>query len=372
MNAPGNDAQPRPAGDQGPEARISLVGTAIVLLRHRRVVAGCTVVVFVATLAYTLLFPKYTAESSFTPNGTQGLASQFAGLAAQFGVNIGGGSDQSVDFYAELVKSQALLTELARTRFRFAKTIGGADTLEGTLIDLYGLGGSTPEEQLQRCLDKLERRVVVTARIRANIVRIETTARWADLARKMNRRLLALVDEFNTSKLQLQAASQRQFAEGRMRQAFQELGVAEDSLRGFLERNRTYQTSPALSFEEARLQRRVDLRQQVYTSLAQAFEQARIDEVRNTPVITIVDTPEDSVQLDGKPIPRTALGLLIGLLLGIGLALVRENVVRRRQAAPEEFEEVRRLLVGLRTALSPSRTGRALEGGSVPRTPPRR
>ena len=144
-----------------------------------------------------------------------------------------------------------------------------------------------------------------------------------------------------------------------MRQAFQELGVAEDSLRGFLERNRTYQSSPALSFEAARLQRRLDLRQQVYSSLAQAFEQARIDEVRNTPVITVVDTPEESVRLDGKALPRAAVGLVIGLLLGMGVALVFEYVARRRQVAPEEFDEIRGLLAGLRSKWSLRRTSRA-------------
>ncbi len=45
-------------------------------------------------------------------------------------------------------------------------------------------------------------------------------------------------------------------------------------------------------FEHDRLERPVSMRQELVTAMAQAYEQARVDEVRNTPVITVIDQPE--------------------------------------------------------------------------------
>src|SRR5207244_4476199 len=100
--------------------------------------------------------------------------------------------------------------------------------------------------------------------------------------------------------------------EGRSQEALTELRTAEQAMQDFLVRNRQYQNSPPLQFEASRLQRRIDLTQQVYTNLVQAYEQARVAEVRNTPVLTIIDKPEGSAQ---PSVRLRTLGIL-GVLLG--------------------------------------------------------
>ena len=45
-------------------------------------------------------------------------------------------------------------------------------------------------------------------------------------------------------------------------------------------------------FGHDRLERQVSVRQELVTAMAQAYEQARVDEVRNAPVITVIDQPE--------------------------------------------------------------------------------
>src|SRR2546428_650042 len=98
---------------------------------------------------------------------------------------------------------------------------------------------------------------------------------------------LALVNTFNLERRQSRAAQEKRFVETRRTEARDELQVAEDRLKSFLERNRDYRNSPQLVFDQERLAREVALRQQLLTSLSQAYEQARIDEVRDTPVITV-------------------------------------------------------------------------------------
>ena len=86
----------------------------------------------------------------------------------------------------------------------------------------------------------------------------------------------------------------------------------------FIDQNSRWMDSAQLTFDHDRLQREVMMRQQIVTSLSQSFEQARIDEVRDTPVITIVERPEAPVY----PNPRNLyvkglLGIVLGALLAV-------------------------------------------------------
>jgi uncharacterized protein involved in exopolysaccharide biosynthesis len=243
-------------------------------------------------------------------------------------------------------------------------TRGSADTLEGSLIDLYEVKGVTLEERVARATDALADQVSVNTDVQAGLVKVSTTTRWADLAAQLNRRLLELVNDFNLQRQQTQAGEERVFVERRMQQAQGELEAAEAELENFLRRNRRYQDSPQLVFEASRLQRRVDLRQQVYLSLAQSFEQARIEEVRNTPVITVVDSPEVSVRRSRGVVKSGALGLLIGILLAGTWVFVEEHLVRERLEKPEEYLEFQSLRRGALRRFAVSRLFRRFGGVS--------
>ncbi|MEJ2502445.1 MAG: hypothetical protein P8177_03875, partial [Gemmatimonadota bacterium] len=77
------------------------------------------------------------------------------------------------------------------------------------------------------------------------------------------------------------------------------------------------------------------------TALAQELEQARLAEVRNTPVITILDHPR-------LPAERTApnyvlnivLGLLLGGLLAIGAVVGGDLFQHARRSHPAEFADL--------------------------------
>ena len=84
---------------------------------------------------------------------------------------------------------------------------------------------------------------------------------------------------------------------GEVRRDLQE---AENRLAGFLKVNRDYQNAPDLRFQYDRLNREVSIQQQLFVSLAQSFEQAKIDEVRDTPVISVVEAPEVPARPDSR------------------------------------------------------------------------
>jgi uncharacterized protein involved in exopolysaccharide biosynthesis len=159
----------------------------------------------------------------------------------------------------------------------------------------------------------------------------------------MNARLIMLLNEFNLQQRQSRALVERRFVESRRAEAEATLREAEASLRQFLERNRTYQSSPELRFEAGRLESAVELQRDVYTALNQAYEQARIEEVRNSPVVTVVQQPEGTAVPARALKVKLVLGAVAGFLLGLTLSFGRELVLRQRQQYPADFARLAEL-----------------------------
>src|SRR5262249_435769 len=94
--------------------------------------------------------------------------------------------------------------------------------------------------------------------------------------------------------------------------------------------------------------REVSMRQAVYTTLVQSYEAARIDEVRNTPVITVMEPPDVPAKADPRlALLKSLLAGIVGLGLGAFFAAMRPafsgvlSLVRPAGAPtetePEEF-----------------------------------
>ena len=152
------------------------------------------------------------------------------------------------------------------------------------------------------------------------------------------------MDDYNSRIRRSQAVAEREFLEARLRDARAELRIAEDSLLAFLRENRRVENSPQLTFERDRLQSRVSLRQQVYETLFQAFEQSRIEEVRDTPVITVVERPIRPAQADPLHLPvLAAVGLLLGAIVASLVTAGLEYAALARERRPDEWSELMRL-----------------------------
>ena len=344
-----------PASKPVDPSELSILELLAVLLRHRRKVVFLTVGVAVLVILVTLLWPRhYTSSASFTPSTGSAQLSQLAGLASQLGVSVPTGqSSQSPDFYANLLESRQLLQSTVTTRYTFASSTLDSDTLSGDLVELFDAGGHSRGDRVDESIRKLKDRTSVSTDPTTGLVTLDVTTHWAELSQRVNSRMLDLVNSFNLETRQTQAAAERRFLQNRVASAQKDLRAAEDSLEVFLQHNRSYQNSPQLQFEYDRLQRHLSLRQQVFTTLAQSLEQARVEEVRNTPVITVVEPPPVPVRPDRRHLMLKALaGLVVGAALGIIWAFGGEWAVRARAARPAEYREVDTLVEQARADLA--------------------
>jgi uncharacterized protein involved in exopolysaccharide biosynthesis len=325
---------------------ITIISILNVFLRHKLVLMGIPALALVLMTVSTLLKPaEYVADSTFMPQGGVGAASRVSGLAAQLGVAIAGGASESLSlqFYADLITSRELLREVATTAFTFQSAADGVRR-SGTLIDLYEPDGQTPEGRVRQVLGMLNQTVSATADPVIGVVNVTVRAPWPELAVLINRHLLDLVNDFNLRRRQSQARAEREFTQSSFAKAERDLAAAEQELQRFLQQNRQFQQSPQLSFERVRLQRKVDQLQQITSTLATSFAQSQIAEVRNTPVVTVIDQPEHSA----KRVPRSLLtagiiALIFGFFAAALLALAMDYYAAQKEANPDEFAEFQRL-----------------------------
>jgi uncharacterized protein involved in exopolysaccharide biosynthesis len=333
--------------------RGSIIGLANFMLRHGRLVFGLPLLFATTAVVFTVVRgARYRAESKFTSQQTESSGSaRFAGIAAQFGIDLQAATTaEPLEFFVELLTSQQLLRDAATSAYVFPVESETNGTRRGTLVQLYGIKRKSPELAVRAAVKRLRANVSASPNVRSKIITLRTSAPWPGLAVALNQRLLQLVNEFNLHRRQSQASEERKFVAQRLNVALGELTSTENDLKRFHQENRGFMGSADLRIEEQRLQRRVDLRQQVYASLAEAYEKARIDEVRNTPVITIVDPPGAPARRGGL-LTNALLGLFAGLVVGTVAAIAGEYFRREAAEDPQAAWELRRRMAFWRQRL---------------------
>ena len=319
--------------------RLTLTALAAGMLARWRAVVGATV--GIAALALLLSFvlpPGYESEATFVttdtqvqlPSGLADLTSQpgMAGLASQLGLGMSRDPSTSPAFYAQLLDSRELLTRLVLSRVPDPRKTA---TDSADLLTIFRIRNKDRERGIEIAIKRLERAMKVRTEPRTSFVSITLSTPWARLSAAVANRAVELVSAFNSAQRQSRARARRVFLEGRVADAQNELHGTEGALSDFYERNRLWRSSPALIVQEASLRRQVEMASELYLSIRQQYESARIDEVNTTPVITVVDTAVPSHQ----PLwtRRVAITLTAGLLgVWLGLLWMAGRVLARHWA----------------------------------------
>ncbi len=344
---------PQHPSTSAPEADISIFELLTPLVARWKLIAGTALAcAFAAALFLLFQRPTYTASSTFTPENTstQGVMSSLvglAGLAGQLGLSSGGASSVSPEFFVRLAHSDEVLRSTLMAEFPHPDSAG----VRRSLLRLLDVRGRSQEEQIQRGVRVLRRLTDASSDKSTGIVTLQVEMHSANLAAEVAKYMVQLLNRFNLESRQSQSREQRRFSGERLAVAEQELRAAEQAQLAFLQRNREYLDSPLLAFEYNRLSRQVSLRQEVYQTLTKAYEEARIAEVRDTPVLTVIDSAVAPFSRSG---PHRVLGsvvaLVFGGVVGVGLAYVAAARARVRRAPTPDYLEFRAALEEARRA----------------------
>lgn len=306
--------------------------TLLSLIRDWRLFRNGALIGMLAAVAIVLgVGRSYTTTVSFLPQALH--SGQLAGLAAQLGLDAASGNNsESPFFYVELFRTREVLSRVVAGRFDDGEE-------SGDYAKFLGITATDSAIRTDKAIKALEKRLNVQADRRSGIVTIEVTEKNPRITFQLAAALLTEIARYNRESRQSRAASERRFVESRVAAARKEVSISEHSLQNFLTKNREYRSSLELTFQYDRLQRSVAQHASVVSSLAQNFEQSRIDEVRDTPVISVVQPPRLPARADPRGWFRALVGgsfggLAFAVLLQLGIACIR----RLRTESPGEYQ----------------------------------
>ncbi len=342
---------PRPLPGSSRDGDISLSELLRPLIRRRRLVAGMAVGGAMLAAVFLLLQrPVYTGTATFTPetapvSSFAGSLGGLAGLAGQLGISTPGASSVSPDFFARVLHSREILRATLQSEFSDPTAAGSNG--RRPLLDILAVTGNSSEQRLQKGAQQLEQLTEADIDRRTGIVTLSVEMPSRELAAEVANQMVELLNRFNLERRQSQSREERRFSGDRLAAAERELRAAEQAHLSFLQRNREFQDSPLLSFEAARLSREVHLKQEVFLTLTKSFEEARIAEVRDTPVLTVIDSAVPPAQ---RTRPRRTLGVLIAFavsgLVGAVVAYIADFSANRRGKRVPDFRDPEEADVG--------------------------
>lgn len=292
------------------------------------VAAGLGVFIALTTPVHYLSSASFIAESQGTPSlGSSGLGA----LAGQFGISTSLGGAQAPVYFADLLETRSILLPILDLPMTTRD-----DTVPRPLIDRLRVSAPEPLLRRERALMKLRRSLRISPDAKTNVVSLAVDARDPLLALQICQALLAGLDRFNVNVRRSRARNERDFLEGRVAAVQEDLRAAESNLEQFLATNRgDTRSSPSLAFRETGLRRKLDMAQTRFVDLQRQLDQARVQEVRDTPAITIIDRPDMPAQRY-KPRRRqvamvvTVIGVIAAYALSRVASLLRQ--LERRNA----------------------------------------
>lgn len=333
----GPQVTPVGAQEHDDEGGISLFRLAAVALRHIWLIGGLSGLLALYALVSGLTSARsWSSDATFIPQGARNV-SQVSSLAAQFGLTAGGAEPgQSPQFYVDLVGTREILRGVVRSPYTVRTDTG---VITGDLVKVYGIKKTPTNSPELGAMNMLKGTVSASPSLKTGVITLHAKSAHPDLSEQIVANVIAQINKFNLVGRQLRASAERSFTEQRLRDAQAELTAAEDSMEEFLRSNRDL-GSPSLQLRRERLNRVVETRQQVYSALAQALEQAKIEELRDMPAITVIDPPYVPLEPDPRgTIGRTAKSLVFGAILGTMLAFLLDYFERSGMRESEGYRE---------------------------------
>lgn len=281
-------------------------------------------VVLVLTLAYLLFLtePYYTSTVTILPDygSKESSLGSLSSLASLAGVSVGSGSPTEI--YNNLISSESVLAPVIYAKYKTEKYPDSVNLIQ--YFEIEPDKSLTPELQKRKMFltefNALTKNKLVTDVDRmTKILTITATMPEALLSADVANKVAESLDNYIRTKKKSYSSEQRQYIEKRLGQVKDSLNYAENRLMHFKEQNRTVSQSPALILEQTRLSRGVEILNAVYLELSKQLEIAKIDEVKDTPVLNIKEAAKDPIIKTG---PKRAFTLVIIMSLSILISAV--------------------------------------------------
>ena len=281
--------------------------------------------VVIGTGSSFFLIKYYNAEISLYPAKSdinQGLG-QFQLLAANMGMNTAK-NDQNFNI-PDVVKSRLIASKAIKQQWK----IKNGQSID--LIKLWNLNklpwynflfknNLDSVVVIEKAIKKFNNHIRVSEDRISGLITISTTFQDPKISASVANFIGNEVEIYIQKENSAQSTKEKLFIADRLSIVRKELEESEIELKGFKERNRGYDDSPELFMIYSQLFREVEGKKEVYLTLQQQLELARIEEVKRSPILHILD---HAVAPTKKSLPNRLLFLIISAFIGLTFSSLR-------------------------------------------------
>jgi uncharacterized protein involved in exopolysaccharide biosynthesis len=304
-----------------------------VLWGSRKLIGIIVVSVTVVAIIISLLLPKYYRSTVIIlPETNPSKLAGLSNLASLAGVNVGGEVSLS-KLYPTIATSEAVLKNVIYQKYRTKSFPDSAD-----LLKIWDIDDKNPQLAYEAMLKSLRDGLEVSLDNKTSVLSISLLTKEPQLSADIVNTVASELDLFVRTKRTTNASEERKWIEGRLQDVKNDLEKSENALKDFRETNRRVSDSPQLLLEQERFIREVQINSTLYTELKKQYELTRIEEIKNIPIVNIMDAGRPAASLE-KPRKRiiVSVSFLLSIIAGIGFVYLKHMY-------GERFENMRSLL----------------------------
>jgi uncharacterized protein involved in exopolysaccharide biosynthesis len=293
------------------ESRFDWMNILSLLWQSRKFIGMVTGAVTILAIAFSFLLPetfKSTAvilpdtDKSKLPSLSGGLSD----LAALAGVTVGG-EGAIVKLYPTIIKSESVLQNVIYAKYKTNKFTDSVN-----LIQYWEIKEKSPGRDYEVTLMGLRNALDVNIDIKLNVVSMTIETEEPQLSADILNTIIRTLDKFIRTKRNSNASEQRKWIEVRLAEVKADLSNAENALKDFREKNRMVSGSPQLLLDQERLMREMQINSTMYIELKKQLELVRIEEIRSTPIISVMDYARPAAK---KEHPKKAIIVIAWMML---------------------------------------------------------
>ncbi|MFA6540128.1 MAG: hypothetical protein WCT99_00855 [Bacteroidota bacterium] len=279
----------------------------------------------ILSAAILLLFVKNYYDSSIVilPDyGGGSMLGSLSGLAAVAGISVGESVPTMI--YQKLLEGEAVLEPVIYKKYDTREFDHPVNLIDYNEIELDVTNDSDPKflqdrDKFLQMIKIFKEKMLMTDYDRnTSILTVTVRTHEPILSSEIVNNLVSSLDEFVRTKRKSNAKEQRIYIEKRTDQVQDSLRIAEETLKGFREKNRVTAT-PQLLLDLTRLVRNVDILQAVYIELTKQMELIKLEEVKDSPIINIREGAGIPVKKEG---PKRAIYFILIMIFSLGLSTI--------------------------------------------------
>ena len=309
---------------------INLTDIFLAISEQLKIIILILFISFFTTLTYVQFMVDSIFVSSATillPENKGSQMGNLAGLASQFGVNMPSSNNADLSnptLYPELIKSNTFAEKIMDKEFytnKYKKKL--------PLINILTEGDKSKDQSreflLKNAISKLNSEILFfyNEPLRSPLSVLSVSTNDAHFSKELADVVLFELDLLNREFKKNSVDEKILFINNRILSVKDDLSVSETRLKNFNEKNRQI-SSPSLELEQDRLQRDLDVQKDIYLTLKQQLELAKIEEIEQVSVVQVLDRPKVPLaRSNNNKVMALFASSILGLVFGIIIGLLR-------------------------------------------------